>query len=84
MKQFLVYSGLRLLFFVVAYALVAGIWLVVTQDAAPFFWTLVIALILSGIASFVLLERQRVEFATRVEKRASNAIEKMRSREDED
>ena len=87
-KEFWIYTGLRAAVFVASFAVVAGIWALVTgAEGVPVFWTLLLALVLSGIVSFVVLDRPRRALATRVEQRASRAtrkFEELRSREDED
>ena len=48
---------------------------------------IVIAFLVSGVASYVLLERQRSAFAVKVEGRAgrmSQRFEEMRAKEDDD
>ena len=79
MKEFVVYTLLRLGLLVGAFAAVAGLWLLVT-GGVNIFWTLVIAFIISGIGSFVLLDRQREAFAQRVDERARRATAKMEAR----
>ncbi len=86
MKEFVVYTVLRILLFVASLAIVAGIWLLLT-DEVPLLWVLVLGFALSGIASYFLLNRQRAAFAGRVEERAQKAtarFEEMRAREDAD
>lgn len=81
----MVYTALRALLFVASFCLVAGAWWLVTRELVPFLIGGVVALLLSGLASYVLLEKQRVAFAQRIERRAeraSSALEKMRSKED--
>lgn len=85
MKEFLVYTGLRLLLFVASLFLVMGIWAMATDGAVNTLWVAVIALVVSGIASYFLLSRQRDAFARRVEERASrasDAFEARKARED--
>ena len=56
-------------------------------DQVPMLWAVVIAFVLSGVASYFLLNRQREAFARRVEaraERASAAFEAQRSTEDAD
>ena len=50
MKEFVVYTVLRILLFVASLAIVAGIWLLLT-DEVPLLWVLVLGFALSGIAS---------------------------------
>ena len=86
MKEFVVYTALRLALFVASLALVSGIWLLVA-DSVPLVWPIVIAFLLSGIASYFLLNRQRAAFARRVEERAARAtarFEEMKAKEDAD
>jgi hypothetical protein len=85
-KEFVVYTALRILLFVASLAIVAGIWLLL-DDEVPLLWVLVLGFALSGIASYFLLNRQRAAFASRVEARAQRAsarFEEMRAREDVD
>ena len=86
MKEFVVYTVLRILLFVASLVIVAGIWLLLS-DEVPVVWVLVLGFALSGIASYFLLNRQRAAFARRVEARAERAsarFEEMRAREDAD
>jgi hypothetical protein len=85
-KEFAVYTALRLLLFAAAFAIVAGIWLAVS-DHVPLLWAFVIALVLSGVASYYVLNRPRESLAQRVDeraRRASEAFEARRAREDVD
>ena len=86
MKEFAVYTALRLLLFAASFAIVAGTWLAVA-DSVPVLWVLVIALVISGVASYFVLNRQRERFAQRVDeraRRASAAFEAHKAREDVD
>lgn len=78
---------MRLVLFVAALLLVGGIWALITGDTqVPAFAVLLIALLVSGVASLVLLNPQREAFACRVEERAGAAVEKFdskRAKEDE-
>jgi ABC-type bacteriocin/lantibiotic exporter with double-glycine peptidase domain len=85
-KEFVVYTLLRLALLAASFAVVLGIWLLVA-DSAPIVWILVISFVISGLASYVLLDKQRTAFAQRVDERARRASEKfeeMRAREDAD
>ncbi len=85
-KEFLVYTVLRIALFLASAALVTGIWLFFS-DTVPSFWVIVIAFVMSGIGSYFLLSRQREAFARRVDdraRRASSRIEEMRTKEDAD
>ncbi|HWM74842.1 MAG TPA: DUF4229 domain-containing protein [Nocardioides sp.] len=86
MKEFWIYTGLRVALFFGSLAIVSGIW-AVAADEVPILWAVVLAFLLSGIGSYFLLARQREAFAQRVELRAQRAtakIEEMRSKEDAD
>lgn len=87
MKEFLVYTGLRILLFLASLALVIGVWGMVTDGRINALAVVVIALVLSGVSSYFLLRRQREAFARKVEERASRAsaaFEARKAREDED
>ena len=86
MREFVVYTGLRLLLFVGTLGLVIGIWMAIA-DSADVFIAVIIAFVVSGVASYFILERHRAAFAARVEERASRAtanFEEMRAKEDRD
>lgn len=85
-KEFAVYTVLRLLLFAASFAIVAGIWLA-AADEVPLMWVFVIAFVISGVASYFVLDRPRERFAQRVDeraRRASEAFEARRAREDVD
>jgi hypothetical protein len=87
-KEFWVYTGLRIGLFFVCYAVFAGIWvLVVGGSQGSVLWPFVIAVLVSSVLSLKLLSRQREAFARRVQERAARAserFEEMRSKEDAD
>ena len=86
MKEFVVYTLLRLVVLVATFAIVAGIWIAVAGNL-DWFWTLVIAFVVSGLASYTLLNGQRAAFAARVDARAHKAaaaFEAMKAKEDEE
>lgn len=77
MKPFLVYTAMRLGLFLATLVVVAGVWKLVSgEQGVPLVWAVVIAFLLSGVASLFLLNRQREEFGHRVEQRASRAARK--------
>jgi Protein of unknown function (DUF4229) len=85
-KEFWAYTLLRLLIFAASVAIVFGVWMAVA-GAVSVMWVLVLGLLLSGIASYFLLGRQRAALATHVDARAHRAAAKfdeMRAREDVD
>ena len=66
MKEFWIYTGLRVALFLGSLAIVSGIWAVATGEV-PILWAVVLAFLISGIGSYYLLARQREAFAQRVE-----------------
>ena len=83
MKEFLVYTGLRILLFLASLGVVLGLWVLIAGEAnllAGF----VIALLISGIGSYVLLNGPREALAQRVDARARSRFEEMKSKEDAD
>ncbi|WP_395657089.1 DUF4229 domain-containing protein [Nocardioides sp.] len=86
MKEFWIYTALRLLLFAASFGIVIGIWFFFT-DSVPIFWSIVIALVLSGIGSYFVLNPQREALARRVETRAermSAKLEEIKAKEDVD
>lgn len=87
MKQFIVYTFSRLGLFVASYAVIIGIYLLVSDEGSlPTLWPLLAALVVSSIASVYLLRKQREEFAAVVQRRAAGATRRYdaaRSKEDE-
>lgn len=79
MKEFLVYTGLRLALFAVAFLVVTGIWLLLSDDGVFFLWPLIIAAVLSAVGSIVLLRGPRERFAAVVEARASRMVRNVNS-----
>ena len=83
-KEFVVYTLLRLVLLAGSFAIVAGIWLA-AADEVPLMWVLVIAFVMSGVASYFILNRPRERLAQRVDeraRRASAAFEARKARED--
>ncbi|HET8961805.1 DUF4229 domain-containing protein [Nocardioides sp.] len=86
MKEFVVYTLMRIGLFVASLILVFGVWMLLA-DQVPVLWAIVIAFVISGVASYFLLNRQREAFARRVERRAERMqerFEQMKSKEDVD
>lgn len=84
MKEFWIYTGLRIALFVGSLGIVAGVWMLAT-DEVPIVWVIVTSFVVSGVASYVLLAPQREALARHVEERAgraSAAFEAKRSKED--
>jgi Protein of unknown function (DUF4229) len=85
-KEFWTYTGLRLLIFAASVAIVFGVWLAVAGSVSVM-WALVVGLLVSGIASYFLLGRQRAALANHVDERAHRAAAKfdeLRAKEDVD
>ena len=86
MKEFAVYTGLRLLMLAATFGIVIGVWLAIAGSANVFACVL-IAFVVSGIGSYFLLNSQREAFARRVEaraERATKAFDERRAKEDVD
>ncbi|TYL54802.1 DUF4229 domain-containing protein [Nocardioides sp. BGMRC 2183] len=86
MKDFWIYTAMRFGLFLGAFAVVFGIWFAIA-GSVPVVWAIVIAFLISGLASFVLLNEQRSRFAQKVETRAGKVNERYeaaRAKEDED
>lgn len=86
-KEFAVYTGLRLGLFVVCYAVLGGLYLLLFGERGLVIWPFLLAAVVSSVLSVTLLKRQREAFALRVQQRADRAaarFEARRSREDAD
>jgi hypothetical protein len=88
-KAFVVYTLLRLVLFVCSLVVILGVWKLALGDdsvsSGELFWAVIGAFLISGVASYFVLARQREALARRVEERASRAVSKideMRTRED--
>ena len=73
MKEFVVYTAMRLVLFVASFGVVVGVMALVFDGRYNLFWAVILAFLISGIASYFILDRQREAFARRVEARASRA-----------
>jgi hypothetical protein len=85
-KEFWIYTALRLLLFAASVVVIGGIWLALS-DSANVMWVLVLSLVLSGLASYFLLGRQRSALARHVDERARRAsarFEELKAKEDVD
>ena len=87
MREFVVYTALRLGLLLACVALVLGLWgLLLGTEDVNLLVVLLIALVVSGVASYFLLHRQREAFARRVQtgaERASGRFDRMRAKEDD-
>ena len=89
MKEFIVYTALRLGLFVAALAIISGVWFRVSDQMSGVEGLVVLGLafVVSGVASYFLLNRQREAFARRVERRAERMqerFERAKAKEDAD
>lgn len=85
-KEFVVYTGLRILLFLASLGVVLGLWVLVAEEA-NLLWAFVIALVVSGVGSYFLLNGPREALAQRVDARARAAtsrFEEMRAKEDQE
>lgn len=85
-KEFWIYTALRLVLFAASFGIVVGVWFLFT-DSVPILWALVIALVFSGVGSYFVLNRQREALARRVQTRAeamSAKIDELKAKEDDD
>lgn len=87
MKEFVVYTVMRIVLFLASFGVVVGVMALVLDGRYNLFWAVILAFLISGIASYFVLNRQREAFARRVEARASRAsaaFEERKAREDRD
>lgn len=85
MKEFAIYSLLRLLLLVAVFVVVLGIWIKVLGSEWSIIWPLLVAFVISGVLSAFLLNRPREALAQQVEQRAHRAsakFQEMKTRED--
>ena len=86
MKEFAVYTLMRLALFAATFAITYGIWAALSDEPNALV-ILVVAFLVSGLASYTLLNAQREALAQKVTERADRAsakLEEMRAREDND
>ena len=87
MKEFVVYTALRIVLFLASFGVVVGVMALVLDGRYNLFWAVVLAFLISGVGSYFILDRQREAFARRVEDRAARAaaaFEERKAREDQD
>jgi hypothetical protein len=85
-KEFVVYTVLRIVLFLASFGIVVGIMALAFGGRYNLFWAVVLAFLVSGVASYYILNRQREAFARRVETRAAKAaaaFEERKAREDQ-
>ena len=87
MKEFVIYTVLRIVLFLASFGVVVGIMALAFDGRYNLFWAVILAFLISGVGSYFILDRQRDAFAQRVETRAARAaaaFEARKAREDED
>ena len=87
MKEFLVYTAARFGLFLAIYAVIVGVYVAVAGTPVPVLWPLLVAAVLSTVASVYLLRGMRERFAATVQDRAtrvSQRYEAMKAKEDHD
>jgi hypothetical protein len=83
-KEFWIYTLLRLALFVASLGIVVGVWFLLADEVLVL-WAVVIAFLMSGLGSYFLLNHQREALARRVQIRAeamTTKMDEMRSKED--
>ena len=81
----MIYTALRILLFFGALAVVVGIWLPLGE--VDLTWAILIAVVVSGIGSYFVLNAYREKFAQVVQRRAEKAtaaFEELKAKEDAD
>ncbi len=88
MKEFAVYSVLRIGLFIACFGIFIGLWAMISgADEVNWILPFIAAFIVSGGLSYKLLQGPRSKFAMRVQeraKRASAKMEEIRAKEDAD
>ena len=87
MKAFAIYTALRLGLFVVCYAVLGGLYVLVFGNTGALVWPFLVAIIVSSLLSWRFLAPQRERFAASVQARAEKAtarFEEIRAKEDQD
>jgi ABC-type multidrug transport system fused ATPase/permease subunit len=86
MKEFVIYTVLRILLFFASLAVVTGLWLAITGEVSLTI-AILVSMVISGVASYFVLNRYRARFAAVVEERAARAtaaFDEMKAKEDAD
>lgn len=86
MKEFWIYTLLRVVLFLASLGIVIGVWFLIAGSVLVL-WAVVIAFLMSGMGSYFLLNHQREALARRVQTRAeamTTKIDEMRAKEDAD
>ncbi len=87
MKEFIVYTVARFALFLAVYGVIFGVYVAVAGTPVPLLWPLLLAAVLSTVASMFLLRGMRDRFSAKVQERAarmSQRFEEMKAKEDVD
>ncbi len=85
-KEFAVYTAARFGIFALIYGLVVAGYLLVAGAPVPLLWPLLLAAVLSTVASTYLLRNMRARFQAQVQQRAarmSQRFEQMKAKEEQ-
>jgi len=85
-KEFWIYTALRIALLLGSFGLVVGAWMLIAGEV-PIFWAVVIAFVMSGVGSYFLLNGPREALARRVDERAqrmTSKLDEVRAKEDAD
>jgi len=86
-KEFAIYTALRLAIFVACYAVLGWLYVLAFGKTGALVWPFLAAIVISSVLSLKFLAPQRERFAAVVQtraERASSRFEEMRSKEDQD
>jgi Protein of unknown function (DUF4229) len=86
-KEFAIYTALRLGMFVLCYAVLGSLYALAFGSGGALVWPFLAAIVVSSVLSLKFLAPQRQRFADVVQARAERAsakFEEMRSKEDQD
>jgi fatty acid desaturase len=86
-KEFAIYTALRLAMFMVCYAVFAAVYVAIFGKTGALVWPFLAAIVVSSLLSLKYLAPHRERFASVVQARAERATaryEEMRSKEDVD
>ena len=87
MKEFAIYTLLRLAVFAVCYAVLGALWVLLVGNTGALVWPFLGAIVVSSLLSLKFLAPQRERFAEVVQQRAERAtarFEERKAREDVD
>ncbi len=77
MKDFWIYNVLRLGMLLASFALVTAIWAAVNGGQVSMIGAVIVAFLISGVASYFLLNRQREKVAAALERKAKQRFKRV-------